>query len=466
MREANISIEPYQFIDLLEFHIHKKVNQHATAKITGHISEELEDKYAEMAGSNEWITIKAINEEETKILFKGLIKTVAVKTENQVRVLELEAVSGSYLMDIYEETRTFQNEKQTYGSIMNTVKKRYDSSSGVFMTVGEKDPTGNIIVQYRETDWNFAKRLASHFHSYLVPEYCIEGAKIYFGRPNKNEIEHINAIAYSIKKDIGEYIHKTEYKVKEIRENDAIYYCVQSREIYDLCIPIEFKNRKLYIYEINSRLEAGEIMHYYTLKSEGGFKFKKRYNEKLIGASLDAKILDVKRDTVKVHILVDGKQDIPTAKWFPYSTVYSSPDGTGWYCMPENGDTVRVYFPDEKEKNAFAISAVHKETSYGGRRSDPNVKCLSTKYGKHIILSPGAIEIKNSDDLYIKLFDDGGIEIYSDKDIKINSKEDIDIISDEKIIMAAKAGIEFKQSETSMVIEEDIIFTGGQVKIE
>ncbi|SNS15327.1 Phage late control gene D protein (GPD) [Anaerovirgula multivorans] len=467
MREANIIIEPYQFIDLLELHIQKKVNQHATVKIVGHISEELEDKYAEMTRSNEWITIKALDEEETNILFKGLIKTVAVKTENQVRTLEIEAISGSYLMDIHEKTCTFQNEKQTYGSIMNTVKNRYGDGSGVFMTVGEKSQTGTIIVQYRETDWNFAKRLASHFNSYLVPEYAIDGAKIYFGRPNKNELEHIKAIAYSIKKDVGEYMNKTEYKVKEIRENDALYYCVQSREIYDLCIPVEFKNRKLYIYEINSRLEAGEIMHYYTLKSEGGFKFKKEYNEKLIGASLDARILDITKDIVKVHILVDAKQDVSIAKWFPYSTVYSSPDGTGWYCMPEKGDTVRVYFPDEKEKNAFVISAVHKETSHAGRRSDPSVKCLSTKYGKHIILSPGAIEIKNSDDLYIKLFDDGGIEIYSDKDIKMFAKENIEITSEEaEITMQAGESVNLKQGETTVVIEENITFNGGQVRLQ
>lgn len=38
----------------------------------------------------------------------------------------------------------------------------------------------------------------------------------------------------------------------------------------------------------------------------------------LIGASLDAIILSVSKDTVKVCVTVDGKQDKATAKWFPY----------------------------------------------------------------------------------------------------------------------------------------------------
>ena len=62
---------------------------------------------------------------------------------------------------------------------------------------------------------------------------------------------------------------------------------------------------------------------------------------------------------VKINLEIDGNQDEGTARWFPYSTVYSSPDGTGWYCMPEVGDAIRLYFPDNEEKNAYAISSVN-----------------------------------------------------------------------------------------------------------
>lgn len=465
MKERRISISPYSLISLMELNIHKKVSQHSTARIVGLISEEIEDKYVEMAGENEWITIEAIDDDKSKILFKGIVQTVSVRNENQVRIIEILAVSGSYLMDLSEKTRTFQDEKQTYKSIMNSVKNGYEKA-GVYMTIGENQSTGSIIVQYRETDWNFIKRLASHFNSYIVPEDILEGAKIYFGRPNRDEIVTFNPISYSMKKDVAEYMEKIKNKVSGIGENDSIYYCVESREIYELCAPVKFLNRKLYIYEINSKLEGSVIRHFYTLKSERGFKSIKQYNKKIIGASLDATVLAVSKDTVKLHLAVDSKQDESGAKWFPYSTVYSSPDGTGWYCMPEKGDKVRLYFPDEKEKNAFAISSVHLEGSNQDKRSNPDIKVLSTKYGKQIIFYPDAIEIKNHDDLYIKLYDDGGIIINSDKNISINSKEDISIVSDEKIQMVAKEGLEFKQGETSLEINENVVLKGGQVKME
>ncbi|KAF6589054.1 phage tail protein, partial [Paenibacillus sp. EKM208P] len=79
----------------------------------------------------------------------------------------------------------------------------------------------------------------------------------------------------------------------------------------------------------------------------------------------------------------------------PYSTVYSSPDGSGWYVMPEAGDQIRLYFPDEREQNAFAASSVDLASSDPVKRSDPAVKSISTKYGKQVVFKPGAVEIIN-----------------------------------------------------------------------
>ncbi|WP_431087462.1 hypothetical protein [Paenibacillus sp. 8b26] len=82
--------------------------------------------------------------------------------------------------------------------------------------------------------------------------------------------------------------------------------------------------------------------------------------------------------------------------WFPYSTVYSSPDGSGWYVTPEAGDQIRLYFPDEREQHAFAASSVDLASSDPVKRSDPAVKSISTKYGKQVVFKPGAVEIINS----------------------------------------------------------------------
>lgn len=467
MREENIVITPYEFTNLLELSIDKKVNDHATARIVGRIPEELEDKYVEMAGNNEWISIKVKDEFNTeKVLFCGVIKSVSIKMNNNVRTLEVEAVTGTYLMDIHPKSRTFQNEQQTYKSIMDTVEKDYPNA-GICMGIGENDTTKTIVVQYHETDWQFVRRLASHFNSFLSPEYKVTGEKLYFGMPSMGSANVLNTVSYTVKKDVDEYVYKSQNGVKGVSENDSIYYIVASREIYDLCQPVVFKGRNLYVYEITSKLEGGVLIHYYSFKNDLGFKTKKEHNERLIGASIGATVLDVTKDTVKVHISVDESQDVGTAKWFPYSTVYSSPDGTGWYSMPEIGDTVRVYFPDEKEKSAFVISAVHEQSTTEGSRSDPDTKVLSTKYGKVIKFFPKGIEITSGNGLYIGILDDEGIIIRSDKAIKIHSVENMELASQAIMTMAAKEGIELTQGEkTKITIKDDITLSGGQLRME
>lgn len=466
MREAGISIAPYQFLDLSDIQIHKKVNEHAVMKISGRIAETLEDQYVESAGSNQGITVKALDESgKAEILFNGPVTAVAIKNINNVRTLEVEALSGSYQMDLHPQSRTFQNEQQTYHSILEEIIKAYPQN-GIQMSVGKNDPTKQVIVQYKETDWCFAKRLASHFNSILIPDYKTGGVKFYFGLPELKEEKLDQIVSYTMKKDVGEYLDKSKNQVAGITADDCLYYLVKSREILDLGQPVTFKGKKLYVYEIQSKLEGSVLMHYYSLKNEHGFKTKREYNEKLIGASISAKVLDVEKDTVKVHMAVDGRQDSATAKWFPFATVYSSPDGTGWYCMPEKGDTMQVYFADEKEENALVISAVHEESSTAGKRSDPNVKVISTKHGKEIIFTEKGLEIKSGDGLKIRLLDDEGLFIESDQKVRIHSAEDLEIYSEKSLAMVAKEGIEFKQGDkTTIELQEDITFKGGQVKM-
>lgn len=66
---------------------------------------------------------------------------------------------------------------------------------------------------------------------------------------------------------------------------------------------------------------------------------------------------------MKIKLEIDQDSTASGAMWFPYSTVYSSPDGSGWYVMPEAGDQIRLYFPDEREQHAFAASSVDLASS-------------------------------------------------------------------------------------------------------
>ena len=51
--------------------------------------------------------------------------------------------------------------------------------------------------------------------------------------------------------------------------------------------------------------------------------------------------------------------------WFPFSSVSSSSDGSGWYCMPEPGESVRIYFPTAKEAEAYVITCIQGHAPAG-----------------------------------------------------------------------------------------------------
>jgi hypothetical protein len=243
------------------------------------------------------------------------------------------------------------------------------SEANMFRLTGVQ--IGDIIVQFKETDREFAKRLASRFNSVVVPDYLTGGVGFTFGLPVKSSAAALDPISYKVMKDAGAYLEKARNDVSELTENDELRYVVRDFAIYRMGEKVRFKNQALRVFEIRSFLEGQVLHNLYTLKSEAGFKTKKAHNAKLVGASLAGRVTDVAKDTVRLRLYADDDSYDVGAKWLSYSTVYSSPDGTGWYAMPEIGDELRMYFPSEREAEAYAISAVNADGPDMGRDIPP-----------------------------------------------------------------------------------------------
>jgi len=234
------------------------------------------------------------------------------------------------------------------------------------------------------------------------------------------------------------------------------------------CEAVLFQGKPLLVYSVKSELRDSEMIHTYLLKRKEGFSAPKQYNYNIIGASVDGQILAVKNDTVRVQMVIDQLQNTATAKWFAYSTVYSSPDGTGWYCMPEEGDRVRIYFPNEKEEEAYAISSINMSGGgSGGSRSNPDNKSISTKYGKTVELTPTMIVLTNNKGMSITMDDNEGITIVSDQDVTIQSKENLSLSStSDAVNIEASESIELIQGGTKITLKDDVIVEGAKFKLQ
>lgn len=462
----DINVSGYDFEKIIELKILREINEHAKLKIRGIISEENEDKYVEEANDKSFINISVNdNENNIKNLFQGIVTDISIDTQNNVRILEIEALSRTYLMDIKKMVRTFQDENYTYMDVINILNNENGNVLAMDNITDDKK-IDKLIVQYKETDWELIKRLASHFNAGLIPECQLDGTKYIIGMRKDGISYSLDEFNYSIKKSIHEYKEKYENGIETLNDMNLISYEITTNKMLNLCEAVNFNGKNLYVYKAIIEICDSEFINKYVLRDEKGMKIQKRYNDKLIGLSLKGNILDTKNDVVKIKLDIDSTQNKDTAKWFPYSTVYSSEDGTGWYCMPEVGDAIRLYFPDNEEKNAYAISSVNLKSSNSQKRSDPSVKNIGTKYGKQLVMKPGAVEIIGGNNLLMRMTDDGGIEIKSDKKIILDAQDDIEIKGKAKVSIKGDEGVDLTQNSANLAIKDDVKMTGGKVKIE
>ena len=487
MRDRSIGLSIADFVSIQEVYIHKMVNEHGMARIQGIIAEGSEEKLFQKAEKG-FVSLFIKDEKgNRKNIFSGIVDSLEVENAGGVKSARIVLTGATKLMDCILHTRTFQNEALPYEKLLGTVnagngKVAYLSNCGLKSTIKK------LIVQYRETDWEFIKRLASHFNQPVLPNYSAEGLRYSFVLCKDSPTKKLDVEWYASGNAREEYLMKKENRVPKILPDDFAFYKVKSREYLELGEKTVFMGQKFFVYETISRLEGMELVHTYTLRRAGGFKTIYGYNAKIIGASLDGVILATKNDTVKVVVSADGSQKESEAKWFPYSTVYSSPDGSGWYCMPEKGDKVRLYFPNENEDNGYIISSINHgntgdvesgsgaEAFSGGTggvaaaggppRSDPDKKSISNKEGKQIVLSPTTIVMTNNKGMMIVLDDDEGITILSNKKVVISAKEDLVIKSDAGLDIQATEYIKLEQGDTKLTLQDELKIEGTKYKMQ
>lgn len=463
---GDILVLPYKFEKITKLNITREINEHAKLYISGVIYDEDIDKYVEAAKDDESVKVSVKNDKgDITDLFEGIVTSISINATDDVRILEVEALSRTILMDIEKKSRSFQNENNAYKDIFNQINSGY-SNAQVFDTVTNGAKIDKLIVQHKETDWELIKRLSSHFNGGVVAESQFTEIKYSLGASGDIAEYSIDEFNYSIKKGLHEYRVKSSNEDYDLDDVNLISYEIATSKIMNLYSKVKFKERSLFVYKCEIEMVNGEFFNKYTLRDEKGMKVRKIYNDKLVGLSLEGNILDTKNDVVKVNLGIDGNQDKGTARWFPYSTVYSSEDGTGWYCMPEVGDAVRLYFPDHEEKNSYVISSVNLKSKKSEKRSNPDYKNIGTKYGKQIIMKPGEVDIIANENLLMRMTDDGGIEVKSDKKIIFDAKDDIEITGKAKIIIQGDTSIDLNQASANINIKDNVTASGAKVKIE
>lgn len=463
MREERIVVHPFEELRVEEYRGFQQINEHATVKISGQIPYEKKEEYMKNSGGELWVQVAAVSPESAEtILMNGVVERIEMEIIGRTCRMKLEIASGTVLMDCERKTRSFQNTGFLYSDILDVCDGQYDAAARI-MTVAKGESTGQFIMQYRETDWNFIKRLASMNHTVVVPDCRIHGEKYYFGLPEMEKKISGDSVEYSVCCDIEEYWYKKECGL-DVTPLDTTSYIWESREIYHLGEYGVLDGHQQFIWKIETKMKGSVLYHTYYMRPKPSFQVPVWYNTSVSGASLMAVVRGVKEEKVQMEILEDENKQGAGVYWFPYATVYSTQDGTGWYCMPEIDDKIRIYFPTEKEQDAYAASAYHEGGT--GLRNMPEKKFWRNKEGKEIQLAPEKILLTDNNGSYIELSDANGVEIVSSGTVTLSAAGMLSISSRNSTIeLSAPKRVKLKQGDTMMDLGGDLNLSGAQIKL-
>lgn len=446
MREQRIVLEPFELLEVLECSGMVCANKHGFMTVKGYIESSREEEYLQMLTTPIWASIRVYDENgKGDVLFTGIVTDGSISVENGVKTLEVRMQTGSFLMDLDTHIRAFQDSGCTYNEILSSFEGSYQAY-GYIMEAGNGESIKRFLCQYQETDWEFAKFIAELCGTVIYPNYIGSGEKIYFGRPAGVHRGQISL---------------TEFGVRQTGR--GIFYEGTLRESYDLGDSVNFNGQTMFVIKRRTEAQKGELYHTYTFGVQDTEE-QTDYQSHLTGVSLEAAVTGVKGTSVTLRIHKDEYRG--AARWFPYATVYSSPDGTGWYCMPEAGDSARLYFPSQEADEAYVLNSVHLSAGDSGERSNPDHKSIMNKQGKEILLKPDSILITNNNGMSLELSDEDGISIISDKKITFESEDAIEITSVRaNIDLVSPKKIALKQGNTSMVLSESMMMQGTKVRL-
>ena len=456
-----IRVNGYNLEKINNLKIKTIINEHVTLNLTGILKKE-EDKDIDFTTDNKTIEVYYEGDENTT-LFYGVVTNIEISVEFEVYKITIEAKSMSYLMDIKIKSRSFQNISMTTHNLINLIMKDYSNSNYILNIPDEE--VKELLVQYEETDWQFLKRIASKYNQGLFPVKDSEQIRYFMAVPNQQKKLKTPNTNYKIYKELDDYNYMLQNFLQDANEIDYITYEIQNYEILKLGDHIEIQGQAFYVYEGAYEIKDGILVNIYKLRIKNGLRQERVFNTKVIGSSIDGKILKVQSDLVKIHLEIDEYQDVETAYWFDFSTMSASTDGSGWYCMPEIGDSVRAYFPTKDEDESFAVSAVSGYKQGAGEAEDrmgnPDNKYLRTVHDKQVKLTPDGIFIScDSGQAEMNLTSDGTLSITSQNNINITAQENIKIDAQKSFLISSKQTINL-DCDQGGGLEFD---NGGQIK--
>jgi len=450
----NIQLSGIEYDKLLALSITHSANEHAYAQVVFEIDTKIGNEFVNRVGTEKAVTISTSAQGQHNTLFCGVVSNVAIETTSEYSVIRLTLASTSRKLDAKKNSKTFQNTSMTYEQVLISA---LNGTGYVNIHVTDK-PIGTFIMQYKETDWEFIKRMASQLQASVFVN--IETAKpvIHLGLPDAQETVELKTVQYSQGIDTKSMQSMSQIGQTNMLAQDYGAQVIKTDQYCYLGEKILVNGTSYRVANIRSELSDGILKSTYAVSTKNSFTQAPSFNQKSSGKMFTGTVQAVKGDKVQVFFAgMDSSYDGGGTQWFPYSTAYSSSDGSGFYCMPEVGDTVRIFMPSDNEKDAFAASSVNTNP-----QANTKDKSWKAPGGKEILLTDDGIYIVcEKEKIFINLTKKDGIQIVSNQNIEISSDTGIVIKAGEKIEIEAEESINLGVGNSNIYMDKEQVILGA-----
>ena len=430
-----------QTVYFRKLEISQKPGEHAALYLEAVLDSDLSEN--DFHAIPQTITVMYRKNGEDKPLFYGVLDTVHIDKDGAESVLRIEAWDATRLLDTDRKSRTFQNPQMTVRQLTDEIMKPYP---GADYKIHIPDvPIGQLITQYEETDWEFLKRFFSKYHETLYPDPAFDAVRWQTGGSSVPEVWNWDMLPFELKQDFMDLNARRENGFESLTCAQNVGYYVETYDIATLGNQIFYKGTEWAVASLERTLKNGLLLNSYCLKKKEGLRVLSYYNPRITGISIDGTVKAVSRDKVQVNMGLDaGGGD--NGYWFPFSTVASSSDGSGWYCMPEAGESIRVYFPVDDEKEAYVITSIKGHEPEAGNSADPmgnpNVRSIQTEQGNQVqFTEEGVVIAAGEGQGSIILGKSGEVVLDAVKDLTLSAGEAINIVASNKVILSSQTSV-------------------------
>lgn len=328
---AQLQIETeISYITILDMEINSNENDHGKLSLVLEVSEDITAADADrLQGTN-----ISVNLPDGSCIFNGKCEDAVMQDENRYHTVYIYALTHSMDMDRSTMDRTFQNPAKTLEEVLGEVIEGY----GAVLVLDQDVTITHVISQKGETDWEFIKRLSAEMGKNVYVEMASDLIRIGIGTEGLYQFDSVNLKRADVRR---RDIDRLRYELANGNDEAAAWqFDGESAESDSLVVWAGSKSGNNFITSNRIYSDGGIIRNQIEAARPSGVipAFRQTALESIYNTVLTGTVLAVNKNMIQVEFDAPGGQGGNT--WITYESSISN----SFYCMPDIGDAVFIYF--------------------------------------------------------------------------------------------------------------------------